>query len=222
MAEKKTKITVPSARLWGRGSSSNVQKVIWTARELGAPYERTDLGGTFGGTNTEAFRVLNPNRKVPVWEAADITLWESQAIMRHLARQSGALYGETPAQMAQVDCWLDWYALTFWPPIRHLFLDFHQKDRDPQGDASGHAALANARAAFEIASDQLARRRYLATDALSLADIALGIGVNRALGLGLGLSCPAPLAQWFLMATDRPGFALAIADDPTGADRHTP
>jgi hypothetical protein len=35
-------------KLWGRASSSNVMKVLWTLDELGLDYERIDAGGAFG------------------------------------------------------------------------------------------------------------------------------------------------------------------------------
>src|SRR5207249_4686824 len=36
-------------KIWGRASSSNVQKVLWCCAELDLPFERVDVGGTFGG-----------------------------------------------------------------------------------------------------------------------------------------------------------------------------
>ena len=34
--------------IWGRLNSHNVKKVAWFAEELGLPYQRHDVGGTFG------------------------------------------------------------------------------------------------------------------------------------------------------------------------------
>ena len=39
-------------KLWGRTTSSNVMKVLWTLDELSLPYERIDAGGAFGRTDT--------------------------------------------------------------------------------------------------------------------------------------------------------------------------
>ena len=35
-------------KIWGRTTSSNVQKVLWTCAELGITYDRVDHGGPFG------------------------------------------------------------------------------------------------------------------------------------------------------------------------------
>ena len=36
-------------KILGRATSSNVQKVVWLCKELDIPYDRTDIGGPFGG-----------------------------------------------------------------------------------------------------------------------------------------------------------------------------
>src|SRR5262249_41791657 len=50
-------------RVWGRATSGNVQKVMWTIGELGLPHERIDVGRGFGGLDTAAYGALNPNRR---------------------------------------------------------------------------------------------------------------------------------------------------------------
>ena len=36
-------------RIWGRGNSINVQKVLWCCGELDIRYQRIDVGDPFGG-----------------------------------------------------------------------------------------------------------------------------------------------------------------------------
>src|SRR5579859_7715663 len=71
-------------RLWGRANSSNVMKVIWLLEELRLPYERIDVGGPFGGTDTAEYRAMNPNGLVPTLEEDGFILWESNAILRYI------------------------------------------------------------------------------------------------------------------------------------------
>jgi glutathione S-transferase len=52
-------------KIWGRASSSNVQKVLWCCAELDLPFERVDVGGTFGGNRDSEYLALNPNGLVP-------------------------------------------------------------------------------------------------------------------------------------------------------------
>ncbi len=41
--------------VWGRRNSANVQKVLWALEELGVPYKRENVGGSFGGNRDADF-----------------------------------------------------------------------------------------------------------------------------------------------------------------------
>src|SRR5258705_3421871 len=71
--------------IWGRASSTNVQKVLWVCDELGLTYQRIDIGGAFGGTRDPSYRTKNPNGLIPTLADDDFVLWESHAILRYLA-----------------------------------------------------------------------------------------------------------------------------------------
>jgi glutathione S-transferase len=108
-------------RLWGRASSINVQKILWCLHELGlkegTDYERIDAGLQFGVVNTPEFLALNPNGLVPTLQDESFVLWESNSIMRYLARkydQNGRYPADLNSQ-ASADKWLDWQLTTFWP-----------------------------------------------------------------------------------------------------------
>jgi glutathione S-transferase len=74
-------------KIWGRANSINDQKVLWCCGELGLQYDRIDAGNEFGVTKTPQYRVLNPNGLVPTIEDGDFQLWESNIIVRYLARR---------------------------------------------------------------------------------------------------------------------------------------
>ena len=77
-------------KIWGRPNSINVQKVMWAVGELGLDHERIDVGGAFGGLDTDDYGRMNPNRRIPVLEDGPAIVWESHACVRYLA----ATYGE--------------------------------------------------------------------------------------------------------------------------------
>ena len=72
--------------VWGRATSSNVMKVLWGLGELGLPFERIDVGGAFGKTDTPEYRAMNPTGLVPTLQEGDFPLWESNAIVRYLGQ----------------------------------------------------------------------------------------------------------------------------------------
>ena len=71
----------------GRRNSANVQKVMWTVGEVGIEYTRQDMGGSFG--YSDEYSQLNPNQVVPTIRDGDLSLWESNACVRYLARTYG-------------------------------------------------------------------------------------------------------------------------------------
>ena len=77
-------------KIWGRMSSVNVKKVVWTAQELGLDFERREAGGVHGVVKTPAYMALNPNSQIPVMEDGDYVLWESNVITRYLCAKYGA------------------------------------------------------------------------------------------------------------------------------------
>lgn len=205
---------LPKPILWGRGSSTNVQKVLWALHELNIDHDWIEVAGPFGGTDTPEFATLNPNRTVPVWQTNDIVLWESQAILRHLARSHGRLYGSDESTMAEVDRWLDWFALVFWPPVRLLFLDVYRDKKVSLKAPSAQAALTKTQSALLLIDDHLMRNGSLAQDDFTLADIALAIGLNRMRGLDYGLTMPGHLCEWHATLKARPGFNSATVHEP--------
>src|SRR4029079_3881594 len=52
-------------KIWGRNTSSNVQKAMWAVGELKLEHERIDVGGAFGKNNEHAYLAMNPNGLVP-------------------------------------------------------------------------------------------------------------------------------------------------------------
>ena len=58
-------------KIWGRISSINVKKVVWTAQELEIDFERHEAGGVHGVVKTPAYIALNPNSQIPVIEDDD-------------------------------------------------------------------------------------------------------------------------------------------------------
>ncbi len=105
--------------LWGRNNSTNVKKVLWTLEELDLPFKQVMAGLQFGVNKDADYLAMNPNGLVPLLrdEETDVTLWESNTIVRYLAAQYGQsrLWVDNPAQRAQGEKWMDWANQTLSP-----------------------------------------------------------------------------------------------------------
>ncbi len=129
--------------IWGRKTSSNVQALMWCVGELGLDYLRFDVGHRYGGTDSEAFYQLNPNRTVPVLQDGDNPpLWETGAILRYLASRyaDDAFWPGDLLARTEVDRWAEWskqnIALGFTAPVFWRVVRTPAAERDPQAIAA--------------------------------------------------------------------------------------
>jgi glutathione S-transferase len=174
-------------RILGKASSINVRKVLWTCAELGLPFEREDWGAGFQSTQQPAFLAMNPNAKVPVLvdgTGADATvLWESNTICRYLATRHGAgasLLPLEPAARARVEQWMDWQATELNNSWRYAFMALVRNSPAHADPAQVQSSVAAWNRHMGILDSQLARTgAYAAGAEFSLADVVLGLSLNR-------------------------------------------
>ncbi len=165
-------------KVWGRTSSSNVQALMWCIGELGLKYERYDVGHRYGGTETEEFARLNPNRTVPVLQDGENqSLWETGAILRYLASRyaDSTFWPEETVERANVDRWAEWskinIALGFTAPVFWRVVRTPVDKRDPDAIST---AVKNLERKLNIAEHRLGQHSFLAGDNFTLADIQFG------------------------------------------------
>lgn len=170
-------------QVWGRKTSSNVQAVLWCLAELKVPYTQYDIGHRFGGNNTPEYLAMNPNGLVPVLKDGDNEpLFESGAIVRYLAGKYGSddFWPQDPAKRAQVDKWAEWAKINvclgftapiFWPVVR--------TPKSKQNPEAIRGAIASLDKFLDIADTELGRKKFLAGDKFTLADIQMGHALFR-------------------------------------------
>lgn len=199
--------------IWGRITSVNVQKVVWTADELGLAYERRDAGGAFGVVATPEYRRMNPNGLVPVIEDDGFVLWESNAIVRYLAAKHapGRLWPDDLRRRADIDRWMDWQATEFTPAMRNAFLQLVRTPPEKRDAAAIEASRSASEKAAAVLEAHLAGRAFVAGDAFSPADIVLGCAAHRWLNLPLEREPRPGMQRWYASLRARPGAAQALA-----------
>jgi glutathione S-transferase len=196
-------------RLLGRQTSGNVQKVIFLLEELQKPYIREDYGRQFGNTNTEGYRALNPNAKVPTLVDGQVVIWESNTILRYLAAMhSPALAGETPAERALVERWMDWQLAAVNPPYLAVFKDAKKLADERSNEFAGQSA--DLVAQMKILDRHLAGRAWIALERLTLAEMALSPVVKRCLEFPIERPALPELTRWQTAIEARPAFTVAI------------
>jgi len=201
-------------RLLGRATSGNVQKVIFLLEELGLKYAREDYGRQFNNTNTDAYRKLNPNMKVPTLIDDDLVSWESNTILRYLAaKHNPALTGATPAEKTYVERWMDWMLASLNTPYVAVFKDAKKPAVERSADFAAQSA--DLIAQLKILDGHIAGKNWFALDRLTIADIALAPVVKRSLEFPIERPQFTDLGRWMKAIEARPAFAVAIGAKPS-------
>lgn len=201
--------------LWGRMSSINVRKVVWTVQELGLSAQRTDAGGHFGLVTEPDYRGKNPNGMVPLLEDGEVTLWESNVIVRYLCARhaSDTLYPEALAERFTAEMWMDWQQTTLNPAGRNAFVQLIRTPPEQRDDAAIMRSIHETEPLLDLLDAQLAKRPYLAGDSFTMADIPVACEVHRWSGLPFARTPRTHLDRWYQAVCDRPG-SVGVLDQP--------
>jgi glutathione S-transferase len=202
-------------KVWGRNTSSNVQKVMWAIGEMKLPVERLDIGGPFGKNKEPAYLAMNPNGLVPTLEEEDgFTLWESNSILRYLAAKHKSLL--EPADLrarANAQKWMDWQLSVAQAAILPVFMGIVRtppEKRDMKVIAEINAKLIEV---MKILDAQLAKTEFVAGD-FSYGDIPMGIVGHRFMVLVTERPKLPGIERWYAALKQRPPFVQHVSGIP--------
>ena len=181
---------------------------MWTIGELGLEYTRYPVGGQFGGLDSDQYRALNPNGRIPTIRDDGKVLWESNAIIRYLAARhgEGTLCPVDAYQRALADQWLEWTKTTVLP---HLVTVLFKTTRVPVEDWDVEAIAAGAQGyadALTVVDEQLAGRDYLLGEQLTMADITLGAYAYRYYNVPVERPPRPRVEAWYERLCARPAY----------------
>jgi len=190
-------------------ASGNCYKVRLTAALLGLPLERREYDIMKGETRTPEFIAgVNPNGRIPVLQAGDRFIPESNAACFYLADGS-ALVPQDRFDRADMLRWMFWEQYNHEPNVATLrfwvafvgveALSDAQRGLIPSKREAGEAAL-------KLMDEHLARRSWFVGGRLSLADIALYAYSHVAGEGGFDLGRYPAVAAWLGRVAAEPGY----------------
>ena len=188
-------------KIIGKDSSINVRKVLWTCVELGLAFEREDW--------QTSHAALNPNALVPVLMDDGFVLWESNTICRYLSTRygDGALLPAEAQGRARVEQWMDWQATDLNTAWRYAFMALVRNSPAFQDPAQVAASIAAWNRHLAILDAQLgATGAYAAGSRFTLADVVLGLSVNRWMLTPMDKPDLPNVAAYYERLAERPGF----------------
>jgi glutathione S-transferase len=205
-------------KIWGRNTSSNVQKAMWAIGELGLAHERFDIGGAFGMNKEPKYLAMNPNGLVPTLEEEDgFLLWESNSIVRYLASQHDrtcVLEPKDAHQRALASQWMDWQLSVVGPAITPAFWGLIRTPEDKRDMAAIAASQKRTTEVMQILDAQLGKTTFVAGPDFSYGDIPVGVMCYRYRQLVPGRPATPNLDRWYDAISSRKAFQDYVGSIP--------
>jgi len=198
-------------RVYGDLKSGNCYKIKLMMNLLNIEHEWIHVDVLSGETQSETFKAMNRNGKIPVMQISDSEyLSESNAILNYLAQDTAYLPAEALPR-ARVLEWQFFEQYSHEPFIavarfinKYLGLPDDRKAEYEAKQAGGHKALT-------VMEQQLATTPYLVGDTPTIADISLYAYTHVAHEGGFDLSEYPAIKQWIARIESMPGFVAMPA-----------
>lgn len=191
----------------GQGLARDM-RVRWALEEVGQPYDVQLV--TFGTMKESAHRGRNPFGQIPTYEEGDLTLFESGAIVFHIAERHAGLLPEDANARARAISWMFAALNTVEPPIfERTLLMILERDKSWYEDRK--AVLDDrVRTRLSELSNRLGDADWL-DGAFSAGDLLMVTVLRRVTGSGELQKYP-NLAAYVARAEARPAYQRAFAD----------
>ncbi|WP_353239283.1 glutathione S-transferase family protein [Limnohabitans sp.] len=209
-------------KIYGIGAS-RAARPLWTALELGVPFEHIATPYAGGATRTPEFLALNPNGHIPVVvderpEGA-VTVWESMACALYIARVHGRADGQsiapaTPREEAEALRWSFWAvselekdALTVLMHRMAMPADQRKPELAEQAESRLKVPLAVLEKHLQAQNAQ--GEAYLAANRFTVADVCVASVVSWLRPAAAMLAQYPAVSAWLKLCVDRPEQAQA-------------
>lgn len=188
-------------------------RVRWALEEVGQPYNVRYLSQ--GEQKQPPHRGRQPFGQVPTYEEGDLTLFESGAIVHHIADSHAGLFPPDPAARARAIEWMFAALNTVEPPIMdHAMATLFERGK-PWSKPRLPAVEERIDERLRELSERLGDKSWLDGDTFTAGDLLM-VAVLRIVAED-GLITPYPnLAAYVARGTARPAFRQALADQMAG------
>jgi glutathione S-transferase len=199
-------------KIWGRRNAYNVQKVLWTLGELKISHQHIDAGGSTGGLDHPKFIEMNPNGRIPVLLDSDVTIWESNSIVRYLCAtySAGSLWAEAPAERSLAERWMDWELASLQPVFLDLFWRYYRTPEPLRNQDAIQKASQRCEYLFSILDNHLGLHAFIAGDRFSMGDIPVATCLYRYFEMGLVTPAVPNIRRWYNDLAQRKAYRTHI------------
>ncbi|QMU56444.1 MAG: glutathione S-transferase [Candidatus Mycalebacterium zealandia] len=194
-------------KLYTHPLSGNAYKSELLLSHLGADFEKITIDIFKGEHQTDEFKKLNPNCKIPVLVDGDFVMWESNALLFYIGRKfaPNPYFPEDPEQFGSVAQWVVFGKTTLDTPLALARFWTKYLPSDKVDAVALEQKRAEGLAALEVFNGCLAGREFLA-DSYTIADIACYPYVALAHEGEIDISKYPEVVKWVKRIESQPGF----------------
>ena len=190
----------------GKGLARDT-RVRWALEEAGQPYEVRLV--PFGAMKEPAHLAVHPFGKIPTYEEGDLTLFESGAIVLHIAERHAGLLPDDVNARARAISWMFAAVNTVEPPILELSTARFQEGDKPWSQERLPLVKDRIRAPLRQLSARLGNADWL-DGAFSAGDLMMVSVLLRSRPSGILDEYP-NLAAYVARGEARPAYKRAFA-----------
>ncbi len=190
----------------GKGLARDM-RVRWALEEVDQPYEVRLV--SFGAMKGPAHRALHPFGQIPTYEEGDLALFESGAIVLHIAERHAGLLPDDANARARAIAWMFAALNTVEPPILDLQTARFLEGDKPWSEQRLPLVKDRIRKRLGELSDRLGEADWL-DGAFSVGDLMMVHALLRLKPSGLLDEYP-NLAAYVARGEARPAFLRAFA-----------
>lgn len=189
----------------GKGLARDM-RVRWALEEVGQPYEVRLL--SFEAMKQPAHLALHPFGQIPTYEEGDLALFESGAIVFHIAERHAGLLPADANARARAIAWMFAALNTVEPPVFERTLAMILERDEPWYEQRLRALEGNIRKRLEGLSGRLGDADWL-DGAFSAGDLLMVTVLRRLQGSGMLEEFP-NLAAYVTRGEARPAYQRAF------------
>lgn len=191
-------------------------RVRWALEEAGLTYQERILGQDY--KTSVDYRALQPFGQVPAYEENGLTMFESGAIVLHIAERSPALMPGDSVGQARAKSWMFCALNTLEPPITDLILiDFAHGDEE-WATLRRPGAIKFVQSRLDDLAAWLGNKSFL-EDRFTAGDLLMTSVLRELRHTELVRNLP-NLDDYRRRCEDRPAFQKALTDQLATFDRH--
>ena len=198
--------------LYNHPWSQHARRIIALMEEAGLDYELRHVALEKGEHMSPEYLAINPDHQVPAFIDGDVTICQSNAVLRYLSVKHDleAWYPRDAGALAVIEQWLDWNQCRLAPTVADIVVN-----KVILGDKGDKEALArgekNLTKLAPILETGLEGRDYLAGGAPTIADLSVASNITQ-LGMADAAPSSANIAAWYGRVCAIEGFAKSLPE----------